>query len=937
MNKILDKMITKLFDKTLGSFVDSQDKHDDLLLEKCFTSRGVSTTIDNFRITSNENDIKSFDVNMSMEELANFLSTDKIGKKEILDDLNEFHTSSNDIIADLLLLNLTFYQTHDEQLNKKITLALDSYINNEVENLGIFDSPTPLKFYLDKVSDYLKNLKEDNQSLFNEYVKSLNLLLGKLTTNSEYEDDSWISVNENFAIEPHAKYIDDDIQKANSLKEVSSIVQDKLTTENDLKSYQIVSDFVKQNLDFIFANSLDKNAQRLTKNLTNDERDFITYVVLALYQRELSITKDYDKYELFAQNIKLKTKVAYENIKESFVHEFKQDAKLYDDIERLLNVSLKVANTLYHENTNKNIHDYDDLLEDVSSFVYAQNNQKTIAPKTKLKYVSDTLDKLIKIIYEKDKVYSKMISKLKDLNPNKLTPSQDEMVANYAERFLSPEDYEYLTSKIKLNTTEKEFAPEIINQTIKAIISEKAQFGNFISLLKKDMVSKIAKDILTSSNKETFTEKFKKLLDENVVSENIKKTFIKLVDEIYAISNEIALPVLKDEEIPYSLIKPNNIKKLIIQDGSNQEQKYPNLYKLVRFSQSLDPQDALKIGIKSLTETKSAIEDTENSSTNVINKIDEIKKLLQRPIASKEEREDIKKMIKQLSYDIKKIDNLNNKTEILDELEQLPFLLNAVKFEDPKLALVRMVEKKTNDPALIKNLSSDLAQLTITTQEYLKNKYVNLLLNVMSTAEIENFKKSFDLIAIQSQNSINKRCLKNDLTLAVDELISSNNDMTPEEEYRIYQLCEKAKLLVDYAFKIKGNNDEYITKLKNTISDLFTYSSQMNEKFQNMIEEYIQDNKLSKLHLQNVNVVQNIKRELSKELNPEVVDNMICDLNKVKTEFEKNQFIEKYKDQLSPTLSNFVNKYINLLNVADFEIKDFIIDDNKDEFKFNKF
>ena len=936
MNKILDKMITKLFDKTLGSFFDSQDKHDDLLLEKCFTSRGFSTTIDNFRITSNENDIKSFDVNMSMEELAKFLSTDKIGKKEILDDLNEFHTSSNDIIADLFLLNLTFYHTHDEQFNKKVALSLDSYINNAVENLGIFDSPTPLKFYLDKVSDYLKNLKEDNQILFNEYEKSLSPLLGRLATNSEYEDDAWISVDENFAIESHAKFIHN-VQKATSLKEVSSLVHNYLTTEDNLEAYQTACDYIKQNLDFIFTNSLDKNAQVLTKNLTEDEKEFIAYVVLALYQRELSITKDYDRYELFSQNIKLKTKVAYENIKESFVHEFKQDSRLYDDIERLLNISLRVANNLYHESTNEYIHDYDDLLEDVSSFAFTQSNQKPVAPKTKLKYVSDTLDKLIKIIYEKDKVYSKMISKLQALNVNRLTSSQDEMVVDYAEKFLPPEIFQYLSSNIDYTTTEKEFTKDLINQTIKAIISEKAQFGNFISVLKKDMVAKIAKDILTSSNKETFTEKFEKLLDENVVSENIKKTFINLIDEIYAISNEIATPILKDEEIPYSLVKPSNIKKLIVQDSSNEEQKYPNLYKIVRFSQTLEQQDALKIGVRSLTETKSAIDKTENTSTNVINKIDDIKKLLQRPIASKEEREDIKKMIRQLSYDIKKIDNLKNKTEILDELEQLPSLLNAVKFEDPKLALIRMVEKKTNDPALIKDLSSDLAQLTITTQEYLKNKYVNLLLNVMSTAEIENFKKSFDLIAIQSQNSINKRCLKNDLTLAVDELISSNNDMTPEEEYRIYQLCEKAKLLVDYAFKIKGNNDEYITKLKNTISDLFTYSSQMNEKFQNMIEEYIQDNKLSKLNLQNVNVVQNIKRELSKELNPEVVDNMICDLNKVKTEFEKNQFIEKYKDQLSPTLSNFVNKYINLLNVADFEIKDFIIDDNKDEFKFNKF
>ena len=355
----------------------------------------------------------------------------------------------------------------------------------------------------------------------------------------------------------------------------------------------------------------------------------------------------------------------------------------------------------------------------------------------------------MKIIYEKDKVYSKELSNLRKIDLNKrLVNDKKELISEYAQKYLTEDEKEYLSLKygtsfqsqnnISIDFSNKELLNRVINKTEQAIINEKAQFGNFLGLLKKDMISRISKDIITSSNKKMFIEKFNKLLKDNTSKDETSKALTSVMEELYDLSSSLVLPVVKDIEIPYTFINPNEIKKTIVEDSKQETPKYPNLFNIVKFSQKLDEESAKEVTLKQLQELKNEISKMQSPSTNILSKIESLIEKMDNPITSKQEREDIKKMLKNLSLEIKKSkeDFNGNRIEIVDQITKLPGVLNAIKFENPKNYLLNMIAK-LNDKDLLQQFETDLTQLSISNKDYIKQKYNKQLQESLSKEEIE--------------------------------------------------------------------------------------------------------------------------------------------------------------------------------------------------------
>ena len=440
------------------------------------------------------------------------------------------------------------------------------------------------------------------------------------------------------------------------------------------------------------------------------------------------------------------------------------------------------------------------------------------------------------------------------------------------------------------------------------------------------MISRISKDIITSSNKKMFIEKFNKLLKDNTSKDETSKALTSVMEELYDLSSSLVLPVVKDIEIPYTFINPNEIKKTIVEDSKQETPKYPNLFNIVKFSQKLDEESAKEVTLKQLQELKNEISKMQSPSTNILSKIESLIEKMDNPITSKQEREDIKKMLKNLSLEIKKSkeDFNGNRIEIVDQITKLPGVLNAIKFENPKNYLLNMIAK-LNDKDLLQQFETDLTQLSISNKDYIKQKYNKQLQESLSKEEIEDFNRKFDTISIISQNEKNKKHLKNHISEEIDEYVMSNPTLDKEKQYLLYELNKKAKLLIDFGFKVKNRDDESIAKLKDTIKDMFKYDNNIIESLYKEIDKDLQDIELSKVNLQNVYLIQNIKNTLFKlNIDPEISKEIIGKLKEVTSNLDKEEIANYYKP-LFKSEKDFekFQDMVQELNIAEFVDADY--------------
>ena len=485
------------------------------------------------------------------------------------------------------------------------------------------------------------------------------------------------------------------------------------------------------------------------------------------------------------------------------------------------------------------------------------------------------------------------------------------------------DSFKITENELILDFNNKDMLAKLVDKTEKAIINEKAQYGNFVAILKKDMVKKIANDIITSGNKSTFIEKMNKLMKDNFSDPSYAEKITEIMDELYELSSTLVSPILKDSQIPYKFINPKDIKKIIVEDSMSENPKYPNLFGIIRFSKNLDEVSVKSVTNKSITEVQRSTIEVEQPSINISNKLKTILEKVNSPINSKEERDNLKKMIKNLYYEIKRDNSVwPNKQDTLDMLSKLPNILNGIKFENPKTDLIKFITSKQVSNEIINNLAIDLEQLSLSTKEYIREKYLVTLQKILSDEDLQTFNKKFDSIAIQSQNEKNKVYLKNEISDAVDEIIKNDSSITPDKEYKLYQLCTKAKTLIDLSFKVKTDNPELIANLKNTIDELFVNYPKYAQKFKKEIDKSIQDIKFAKLNLQNMYLIQDIKRTLLKfKIDINTVNKIVDQLHFVKTKQDQDDIIQEYSsifvnnDQL-----NRFSEMVHELNVCEFEI-----------------
>lgn len=961
MKGILDKIIEKLYNRTVDSFSDSKIKIPNLLISKLFNKRGEIITVENYHLESTEKVPDNLTQKTSLSELANYLAENEDEKTYILTKLQEFDNITHDRIASVILLNLDLYV--NEKLKNttlsKLDVLLDAFIDEIWDAQGTFESPKSLKENLDKVSDYLKQLKTTDNQRYLEYLNGLNVLIASLNSSDarEIEDSSWLSINENFVSRSHnvTKFFDTENKTKQDITNIvfTNLVNNDLFDENNTEyfnNYQYVLDLIKNNFVDISNENLEDEEKDFIQNITNEQQDFISCVTTILLARELDHNETIDKSDVLGQNLRLFAKRSYEKMKDDLIQNPEYSKKMSETMENLLKISLKTANSLYNIKFNKDLHDYKELLEAIEtpkSKIIIKNigtntpepiikeSNKELKPKSTKKYTTDILDKLIKILYQKDKAYLKFLSNIRKIDVNKrLSKDKLNLLTSYAEKFLSADEKEYFSMKFKdsfkiteneliLDFNNKDMLAKLVDKTEKAIINEKAQYGNFVAILKKDMVKKIANDIITSGNKSTFIEKMNKLMKDNFSDPSYAEKITEIMDELYELSSTLVSPILKDSQIPYKFINPKDIKKIIVEDSMSENPKYPNLFGIIRFSKNLDEVSVKSVTNKSITEVQRSTIEVEQPSINISNKLKTILEKVNSPINSKEDRDNLKKMIKNLYYEIKRDNSVwPNKQDTLDMLSKLPNILNGIKFENPKTDLIKFITSKQVSNELINNLAIDLEQLSLSTKEYIREKYLVTLQKILSDEDLQTFNKKFDSIAIQSQNEKNKVYLKNEISDAVDEIIKNDSSITPDKEYKLYQLCTKAKTLIDLSFKVKTDNPELIANLKNTIDELFVNYPKYAQKFKKEIDKSIQDIKFAKLNLQNMYLIQDIKRTLLKfKIDINTVNKIVDQLHFVKTKQDQDDIIQEYSsifvnnDQL-----NRFSEMVHELNVCEFEI-----------------
>ncbi len=961
MKGILDKIIEKLYNRTVDSFSDSKIKIPNLLISKLFNKRGEIITVENYHLESTEKAPDNLTQKTAISELADYLAENEDEKTYILTKLQEFDNVTHDRIASVILLNLDLYV--NEKLKNttlsKLDVLLDAFIDEIWDAQGTFESPKSLKENLDKVSDYLKQLKTTDNQRYLEYLNGLNVLIASLNSSDarEIEDSSWLSINENFVSRSHnvTKFFDTENKTKQDITNIvfTNLVNNDLFDENNTEyfnNYQYVLDLIKNNFVDISNENLEDEEKDFIQNITNEQQDFISCVTTILLARELDHNETIDKSDVLGQNLRLFAKRSYEKMKDDLIQNPEYSKKMSEIMENLLKISLKTANSLYNIKFNKDLHDYKELLEAIEtpkSKIIIKNigtntpepiikeSNKELKPKSTKKYTTDILDKLIKILYQKDKAYLKFLSNIRKIDVNKrLSKDKLNLLTSYAEKFLSADEKEYFSMKFKdsfkiteneliLDFNNKDMLAKLVDKTEKAIINEKAQYGNFVAILKKDMVKKIANDIITSGNKSTFIEKMNKLMKDNFSDPSYAEKITEIMDELYELSSTLVSPILKDSQIPYKFINPKDIKKIIVEDSMSENPKYPNLFGIIRFSKNLDEVSVKSVTNKSITEVQRSTIEVEQPSINISNKLKTILEKVNSPINSKEERDNLKKMIKNLYYEIKRDNSVwPNKQDTLDMLSKLPNILNGIKFENPKTDLIKFITSKQVSNEIINNLAIDLEQLSLSTKEYIREKYLVTLQKILSDEDLQTFNKKFDSIAIQSQNEKNKVYLKNEISDAVDEIIKNDSSITPDKEYKLYQLCTKAKTLIDLSFKVKTDNPELIANLKNTIDELFVNYPKYAQKFKKEIDKSIQDIKFAKLNLQNMYLIQDIKRTLLKfKIDINTVNKIVDQLHFVKTKQDQDDIIQEYSsifvnnDQL-----NRFSEMVHELNVCEFEI-----------------
>lgn len=958
MNSILNNMILKLYNRTLGSFADSKTSNRNLLLNKCFKSLDDMITAEEYHPEKANKTLEAsvpafINKKVSFDKLASYIAGND-DKSYILSKLKEFDKFTNDKVADLLLLNIDLLAT--DKINKeniaRLDVAIDTLLDEVSANQGPFDSPISLKKYLDNVTNYLKQCEISDPQKHLEYTNILNSLLCKLTSEDikNVDDRNWLSINDDFSVNKTPAFSTQDTEN-HKLEEIVQIIYNNIQNndlfdnknKNFFNDYQYILNLIKDNYNNLI--ELIDDEKDINNNLSENQKEFVSLVAITLLAREISSSNQIDKANLLSNNLNLFTKKAFEKVKEEIVTSSSDN--MIDVMENLLRKSLKIANKINNEKFNENIHDYEDLLlaiqgpvKEVKTIIQepvVKTKDYKLKPKSKNRYVSDVLEKLVKIIYEKDKVYSKELSNLRKIDLNKrLVNDKKELISEYAQKYLTEDEKEYLSLKygtsfqsqnnISIDFSNKELLNRVINKTEQAIINEKAQFGNFLGLLKKDMISRISKDIITSSNKKMFIEKFNKLLKDNTSKDETSKALTSVMEELYDLSSSLVLPVVKDIEIPYTFINPNEIKKTIVEDSKQETPKYPNLFNIVKFSQKLDEESAKEVTLKQLQELKNEISKMQSPSTNILSKIESLIEKMDNPITSKQEREDIKKMLKNLSLEIKKSkeDFNGNRIEIVDQITKLPGVLNAIKFENPKNYLLNMIAK-LNDKDLLQQFETDLTQLSISNKDYIKQKYNKQLQESLSKEEIEDFNRKFDTISIISQNEKNKKHLKNHISEEIDEYVMSNPTLDKEKQYLLYELNKKAKLLIDFGFKVKNRDDESIAKLKDTIKDMFKYDNNIIESLYKEIDKDLQDIELSKVNLQNVYLIQNIKNTLFKlNIDPEISKEIIGKLKEVTSNLDKEEITNYYKPvfKSEKDFEKFQDM-VQELNIAEFVDADY--------------
>lgn len=956
MNSILNNMITKLYNRTVGSFSDAKSSDRKLLLNKCFLSLDDMITVNEYHPDKANKDLEKnvpsyINSKVSFEKLASYIAGDK-NKDYVLSRLKEFDKITNSKIADIILLNIDLLATErlDENTLAHLDVALDTLLDEVAASQGVFDTPKSTKEYLDEVTNYLKQCKKTDSQKYLSYTNVINSLLGKLTTEDikGIENNNWLSINDDFSVKSTYSTVSQDTEN-HRLNEIVGAIYDNLENndlfDNQNKSffndYQYILNIMKDNYDSLIKEIDDE--KDVNNNLSENQKEFVSLVTTALLARELSLTASVDKANLLSNNLVLFAKRSYEKIKDELVDG--NNEKITDTMENLLRKALKIANKINNTKFNTDIKDYDELLlaiqgptkiKIIQSPVVKTNDSK-LKPKTKNKYVSDVLENLVKIIYEKDKIYTKELSALRKVDLNKrLVNDKKELIEEYARKYLSNDDKEYLEYKYKtvfkngeklsIDYSNKELLKTILEKTESSIINEKAQFGNFLALMKKDMITRIAKDIITSSNKKTFIDKFNKILNDNVSNVKFASNITEVMEELYDLSSNLVSPVVKDIEVPYTFLNPSVIKKSIVEDSKQESPKYPNLFNIVKFSQKLDKESAKDVTLKQLQELKDEINKMQSPSKNILNKIDSLIEKIEDPITSKQEREEIKKMLKNLSYEIKKAkeDYKGKRIDMVDKITKLPGVLNAIKFENPKVSLLNIVAK-LNNKDLLEQLSTDLAQLSLSNREYIKQKYNIALKDKLTKDELDEFNKKFDTVSIISVNEKNKKHLKNHISDEIDEYILTNKDLSAEKQYLLYELCKKAKLLIDFGFKVKKQDSETIEKLRKTVNEMFSYDAATAQLINKEIDKALQDVEFSKINIQNVYLIQNIKNALFKyNVDTEVSKEIISKLKEIKTNLDKEEIINEYK----PVFTNQkdfaeFSDMVNELNVAEFDIVDY--------------
>ena len=141
-------------------------------------------------------------------------------------------------------------------------------------------------------------------------------------------------------------------------------------------------------------------------------------------------------------------------------------------------------------------------------------------------------------------------------------------------------------------------------------------------------------------------------------------------------------------------------------------------------------------------------------------------------------------------------------------------------------------------------------------------------------------------------------------------------------KYSLYVLTSNGHFSNEKAKKELG----YTTRdIKDTIKDMFKYDNNIIESLYKEIDKDLQDIELSKVNLQNVYLIQNIKNTLFKlNIDPEISKEIIGKLKEVTSNLDKEEITNYYKP-LFKSEKDFekFQDMVQELNIAEFVDADY--------------